>query len=412
MGDNNLFEDKQIDKLYDELLRLAKEGFEEKSEVEWKDLKKAAQDFLKNMDNIHKVFEQKETSRLKAMMQNPLNANKIFDTSKEERTLLLKSKYLLAFSFDAKVKKFFNQLPSKALFVYEFKDDKGKFNLKTEEMDLTKLISLITAEGEIGRLYSSATTLSESDQEKEIVEKRLQEKGQEEHLNHARIAYIGTYNRLQRFFERRKAAGKGIYINQEGKEVNKTHQGGIILWKIQRQWMLGKVANFGDLKEAYATLLMTNHQHDLLTNTLGDAPYYEHELIGKFFEKYIHNVTNKAAIFGEDINFGDAKYQWSVKSYKAQMPSLKQYINAATLIKNSGDEPLGFKEFEKKLYTDEEFRKDFPKERHRNKFEKFGRKSIKSLTHQFVDSVNSSNKNVKIEIPKDYFADFPDDYLT
>ena len=34
-----------------------------------------------------------------------------------------------------------------------------------------------------------------------------------------------------------------------------------------------------------------------------------------------------------------------------------------------------------KPYTDEEFRKDFPKERHRNRFEKFGRKSIKSLTH-------------------------------
>ena len=401
MADNNLFEDKQIDALYNELLRLAKEGFEEESKLEWGDLKIAAQDFLKNMDNIHKVFEQKETSRLKAMMQNPLNANKIFDTSKEERTLLLKSKYLLAFSFDAKVKNFLGQVPSKALYVHTFIDkETNHLDLQTEEMDLTDLISLLTSTtgstgGEIGKLISKSGELPKDQTE----EGKLlnQDNGKlEKHVEHARIAYIATYNRLQRFFERRAAAGKDTY-KKKGKIKKKTRQGGIILWKLQKVWTVGKVSNEGDLKEAYVKLLMAKHENDLVTSVTGKSPFYNHELVGQFFQNYIWNVTNKSAILEEDV-VGENS-QWAVKSYNASMPSLKQYITAARAIINADPKNVYDAETLKALLESK-----FPAERHRNRFEELNKKTKGSLTKALRNSVTVNTKGIHIKVPEDYLT--------
>ena len=75
---------------------------------------------------------------------------------------------------------------------------------------------------------------------------------------------------------------------------------------------------------------MAKHENDLVTSVTGKSPFYNHELVGQFFQNYIWNVTNKPAILEEDV-VGENS-QWAVKSYNASMPSLKQYITAAKAI--------------------------------------------------------------------------------
>lgn len=386
----NTFKEEDIKKLEEDLIRLAKDGVEGTTKLSWDKLQIEADLFLKRMDNIHKVFEQKELIRLKQMAQDPNNANKIFDFTKKERDLLVRSKYLLAFNFDAKIKKFFNQLPAKVLYVYDCKDSEGNLSVETEEMDLTKLISLMSSETtEVGRLYSSASNLSNKNERDEIIENRMQTNQLENYVKYARIAYLGSHNRLERFFQRREEVGKNTYINKKGEEKKKTHQGGVILWKISRKWMIGRVSNEGDLKEAYATLLMAKNENDIIKANLGKDPYYDHKLIGTFFEKYIWNVTNKAAVFGEDIQLDNEKSQWSVKSYKASMPSLKQYVRAAELISKKSE--LTFKQFTEEL--EKEFPKDFPKETNRNIFQKYDKNIKDSLAKYFEEETDRINKS-------------------
>ena len=406
MADNSIiqgeiFSKDIVEEIQEDLIKLATEGIQQETISSFKDLKEEAFSFLNKMDNLYKVFEQNQLNKLKQMAQNAENSKKIFDTTKKDKDLLLRSKYLLAFSFDAKVKNFLGQVPSKALYVHTFIDkETNHLDLQTEEMDLTDLISLLTSTtgstgNEIGKLISKSGELPKDQTE----EGKLlnQDNGKlEKHVEHARIAYIGTYNRLQRFFERRKAAGKDTYINKKGEEKKKTRQGGIILWKLQKAWTVGKVSNEGDLKEAYVKLLMAKHENDLVTSVTGKSPFYNHELVGQFFQNYIWNVTNKSAILEEDV-VGENS-QWAVKSYNASMPSLKQYITAARAIINADPKNVYDAETLKALLESK-----FPAERHRNRFEELNKKTKGSLTKALRNSV-ANTKGIHIEVPEDYLT--------
>ena len=406
MADNSIiqgeiFSKDIVEEIQEDLIKLATEGIQQETISSFKDLKEEAFSFFFKMDNLYKVFEQNQLNKLKQMAQNAENSKKIFDTTKKDKDLLLRSKYLLAFSFDAKVKNFLGQVPSKALYVHTFIDkETNHLDLQTEEMDLTDLISLLTSTtgstgGEIGKLISKSGELPKDQTE----EGKLlnQDNGKlEKHVEHARIAYIATYNRLQRFFERRAAAGKDTY-KKKGKIKKKTRQGGIILWKLQKVWTVGKVSNEGDLKEAYVKLLMAKHENDLVTSVTGKSPFYNHELVGQFFQNYIWNVTNKSAILEEDV-VGENS-QWAVKSYNASMPSLKQYITAARAIINADPKNVYDAETLKALLESK-----FPAERHRNRFEELNKKTKGSLTKALRNSVTVNTKGIHIKVPEDYLT--------
>ena len=57
---------------------------------------------------------------------------------------------------------------------------------------------------------------------------------------------------------------------------------------------------------------------------------YFYDLIKVFFNEHISKVSNAAAIQEEDIQLGNKQY--GVKSFRAELPSLSQYYDAAKWI--------------------------------------------------------------------------------
>lgn len=105
------------------------------------------------------------------------------------------------------------------------------------------------------------------------------------------------------------------------------------MWKKNSIWQVGRVLNWGDLKEAYASALMIQHNSSLdkLKGVNPGAPAeYSEDIVDIFYNNYIRKVTNKAAIIEEDLIAGGRQY--GIKSDNAEMPSLNQYINTAEWI--------------------------------------------------------------------------------
>lgn len=233
-------------------------------------------------------------------------------------------------------------------------------------MSLIELAKYTNAEG---RLNISKNQLKKDGR------KSLEEKDEipQEHIEKIQNAYIGTINRLQRYYDKAGLSGSKA-------------QGGLLMWKINKNWNIARVANKGDIKEAYATALLTKHKSNidyLEKINSGDPEFYNHQLIANFFNKYIYNVTNKPAIIEEDI-VGE-KFQYGVKSAKAEMPSLQQYLTVAEWIKNKNS-----------FFTKEELKtfikKNFNQNIHRNKVLQITEK----LTEETLE--NTFLKNNEIEI--------------
>ena len=115
------------------------------------------------------------------------------------------------------------------------------------------------------------------------------------------------------------------------------------MWKEQREWIVARVLNKGDLREAYAAALLLKHQSNLdklCGINRGVPDFYSHELVKVFFNNHISKVSNAAAIQEEDIIMAD-------KSFRAVLPSLNQYYDAAKWIVSN--QQAGKEELEKEL---------------------------------------------------------------
>ena len=147
-------------------------------------------------------------------------------------------------------------------------------------------------------------------------------------------AYEGTYNRLNRFYDKKKQVlnrAKKANPDLNIKQGEYQHQGGILLYKPAGEWIASKVINMGDVKEAYTNAILNP---DTYFNALypGNPVYYSHLLIQDFFNKFISKVTNKGAVAGEDIETKD--FQYAVKSINATLPNIFQFKEVATQILN------------------------------------------------------------------------------
>jgi len=147
-------------------------------------------------------------------------------------------------------------------------------------------------------------------------------------------AYEGTYNRLNRFYDKKKQVlnrAKKANPDLNIKQGEYQHQGGILLYKPAGEWIASKVINMGDVKEAYTNAILNP---DTYFNALdpGNPVYYSHLLIQDFFNKFISKVTNKGAVAGEDIETKD--FQYAVKSINATLPNIFQFKELATQILN------------------------------------------------------------------------------
>ena len=284
-------------------------------QVDWQILKTQAMHFLKQYENLEKAQNMKKLRNLQSLINNPEAANYIKMKQKHD-VFYVKAKYLLAFQFDNAVNKFVQGLPKEAVYVFE---DKKTGKVSTYKMSMTELAKHANA---AGRLFVGITKLKA--EERKSIEEDEKSGIDEEHIAKARAAYMGVTARLNRYYEKKKE-------EMSAESASKMQQqGGILMWKMGRDWTLARVLNKGDIKEAYAAALLSKHktQEDKLYSAgIGEPDYYSHELISSFYESYITSVTNQAAIAGEDIIGDEAQY--GVKSVGATMPSLNQYLEVA-----------------------------------------------------------------------------------
>ena len=322
-----LFEEKEIDMAEQiltegeikELERALKDAATEEGmeaiAVDWQVLKNQAMHFLRQYENLEKAQNMKKLKNIQSLINNPESATYIKMKQKND-VFYVKAKYLLAFQFDNAVNKFVQGLPKEAVYVFE---DKKTGKVSTYKMSMTELAKHANA---AGRLFVGITKLKA--EERKSIEEDEKSGISDEHIAKSRAAYMGVTARLNRYYEKKK---EGMSAESASKMQQ---QGGILMWKMGRDWTLARVLNKGDIKEAYAAALLSKHktQEDKLYNSsIGEPDYYSHELISNFYESYITGVTNQAAIAGEDIVGDDAQY--GVKSVGARMPSLNQYLEVA-----------------------------------------------------------------------------------
>lgn len=285
----------------------------EQSEVNWEQLQRAAKIFL----NHTQTFRYTRITREKISKIAKINEMKGYDrfssdyikTAKASKTF-----YRALFRFDEILSKYLKELPKEVLYVAYGTDGKPKTYL----MSMRKLANLSLGRGRLGELNTANLRAIEDQIDKNS-------KDEKEHMDKGAYAVMGVNNRLARFYESR--------IDKEAQR-----QAGLLMWKDKGKWQVAKVTNQGVIDEAYTSFLTTRHntKKDYLFGIeAGNEPYYNHNLIGKFY-KYMATVTNMPAIVEEDIYTEWAQY--AVKGNKAGLPSPEQYIRVAYSILSSKDE--------------------------------------------------------------------------
>ena len=293
---------------------LLKKSLEEQTyeitQVSWDELKIAAQKFLK-ITNVIQTSNLTSYDISNYILKN--NSIPEYELTKKRlaKASAAKDFYTKLFKFDEILTKYLGNLPKRAIYVAIDSDGKPH----TYEMSLKDLADLSQKKGRLGNSLPKKFLNNHSAIEDQIDK---DSKEQLEHISKGIAATQGTINRLNVFYSRL------------GENVQK--QGGILMWKSGGDWRLAKVANQGVISEAYANFLLTRHktQKDYLFNIdKGENPYYSHSLIAKFY-KYLSSVTNMPAIIEEDIITEFAQY--AVKSSRAPLPSINQYLRTAQTI--------------------------------------------------------------------------------
>ena len=322
---------------------------------DWYGLKIQAANFIQAYNSLLLQETQLDQKYLKSIINNPENIAHIKNLRGSQKAFIIRSKYLLAFNFDRYLTNFLGELPKEAIYVFE--DSSGVSSYK---MSLIELAKRATSEG---RLKVSKNQLTK-DNRKSLEELEKDEELPNEHIIKAQAAYAAVNARLGRYYEKMGQSGAAA-------------QGGLLMWKMNHSWTIARVNNKGDLKEAYVAALMAKHQSklDKLMSVAPGAPaFYSDEIVATFFNNYVYNVTNKAAISGEDIITSSGQY--SIKSAGAEMPSLRQYISVAEWI--ISQERL-FSPEEVKNYINQEFSADT----HRNiiidKIDNVGNKTLDEI---------------------------------
>lgn len=311
--------DQAVLEIAQELSKIMKESIDSTISISWNDLIIAASSFIARYEQLKKMTL---SSTHVNIFKNAMGLIRKTD----ERQILVQAAYAYAFQFDDKLKAFRGQAPSKALYVIGGYITKRGRNIPptSYEIPLVSLIKFMDIQ-KGGRLNASRKALEEEQG------KKKENNINKEHLIHAQAAYTGTLNRLSRFWEkiREKKLASGLKRNQI------QNQSGLLMWKQGHDWAVARVLNVGDLKEAYASYLLTEHnslRDKLCSVNIGSPQYYHHNLIKIFFKNHIAFVDNAKAIQNEDVISSDGTIQWGVKSSSAEMPSISQYYEIAKWI--------------------------------------------------------------------------------
>ena len=303
-----------IDLIQELMIDATTEDFSKKNNVSWTRLQQEARKFINAYNILDKEVYLLDNNFLKQIVNNPESVTYIQGLRFNRESFIIKSKYLLAFNFDRYLNNYLNKQPKEALFVFESNGN----NLSTYKMSLINLAKHIDKHGRI-----NITENQLKREQTELLDDVNNSKINSSHIKQGQAAYKGTIARLNEYYTQANLSGSSA-------------QGGLLMWKESHQWIINTVLNKGDIKEAYASFLLTEHKTkmDVLNREKqGNAQYYDDSLIATFFNEYINKITNKPALLEEDILTKERQY--AVKSKKAAAPSLQQYIDTAILIVNN-----------------------------------------------------------------------------
>lgn len=301
--------------------------------------------------------------------------------------------YMIAMYLQRSLDKYFGNLPRT---IYIVKTSEDNLTLKgTYEISLEEYIGK-----HFGIKIDYSNKISKEKQEKMNLERK-------KHLTMVKSAYEGTAARLNRFFE---IAGVTSlkYSKKKGFESDKgTKQGGLLMWKEQKDWVLATVDNYGDVKEAYVAALMQEHKSklDLCTNVkgIGNPKYYSHKLISNFFDSYISKVDNLGPVYGEDVQLNDK--QIGVKAQNSSLWGLEQYRELAKkIIAQNGEPPTSYWDLFETANPEQRNKRLETYLQHNDYLYKFINDSLETeatertsqLAHFFVQKINNSLGNIKI----------------
>lgn len=356
-----------VDSLAQEMVDMTQKAISPEMLQKWQTLQSQAKIFIQKMKSIDSLEQLRTKIYTKNYILNPENAIVLKRQYDSFKLSIRQERYELAFAFDELFNNYIGGLPKKILYVYEYR---GK--IRTYELSLGELIKFMSKDG---RLNLNKAQL-QAEGRKPIEEKDIFNITPK-HLSATQAAYFGTKARLNRYFEKNPVDQK---------------QGGILMWKLGQAWTLARVVNLGDVKEAYSTALI-NHQEKvncLCNNAIGEPAYYSHSLISDFFNNYIHGVTNKPAVLGEDTS--KDLIQYGIKAQKSSMPALTQYITVATYISTRSSPP-----------TVEKLRAEitnlFPPEKHRNNIIA----TVKNLSDDVVKDIPELKKLIDSNITLNIF---------
>ena len=315
-----------------------------------------AEEILENYDfsilknkalNLIKVYEQgsvmleQVNQALIKLKQADVNSTSS-DTKNEKKSLkqqrlqCLKDIYKAAFDFDDEFSKFLygDKFPKSGYYIYE---DKNTHTLTTYPMSLQDMAERIyTEDGKTARINLRKGPLDKflKATNQQSLEDSRQDETWQGKLQKARAAFKGSQNRLGVYYANLESVKNKN--KKEGEEKTKLQkQGGYLLWKQKNEWKWIQVTNAGDLKEGYVQMLYEEHIEkikEILNTPLGVEPYYSHKLIGLYVE-YVQTVTNTPAILEEDVV--TLAGQFGIKTAKAEMPKINQYVFAAQTVVNS-----------------------------------------------------------------------------
>ena len=277
-------------------------------EVSWQKLQKEASIFLSSIKSLDSNYEKMTLAELKQVVLNPEIASYADQIQGNREKFYVQSLYMLAARFEDYLSRFRKEDKERSM-LYVFTSADGK-QVETYEMTLREFIINADKHGRWSDISKKKLTSNNR------INKEQEGFFSDDHINEAKSAYQGTLNRYMRYFE---------------KHPKKQKQNAMIMWKENKEWMIGNIVNTGDLKEAYVAYLFAEHNKNLLCSlNTGSEPYYEDKFIGSFYKNYVAKVTNLEAILEEDVLTTDKQY--GIKGRKASLPSLQQYIDSASLI--------------------------------------------------------------------------------
>ena len=277
-------------------------------EVSWQELKNEAAIFLSSIKSLDENYAALTLAQLKQVVLNPEIASYADQIQGTREKFYVQSLYMLAARFEDYLSRFRKEDKERSM-LYVFTSPDGK-QVETYEMTLREFIINADKHGRWSDISKKKLTANNR------LSKEQEGFFSDEHVKEAQFAYEGTLNRYMRYFE---------------KHPKKQKQNALVMWKENKEWMLGNIVNTGDLKEAYVSYLFAEHNANILCSlNTGSEPYYGDEFIGSFYKNYVAKVTNLEAVLEEDVLTTDKQY--GIKGRKASLPSLQQYIDSASLI--------------------------------------------------------------------------------